>query len=352
MGKRTLATIRRIAAKTPITLAETDELAANIEQVTIEGWRLIAMKNEFQIGDLCVYLELDSLLPAEAAWVQGHAPFMEQSKWRVKIKKLSKFRVMVDDAPRIVISQGLALPISILPQDCPVVEHADVTDALGVQKYEAPVSFDADDICGEFPIWISTTDEPRIQSVIRALDELRGKPYVITQKLEGSSLTAWIDEDALHLASRYNERARGNNIYWRAAEAVGLEAKLRRFPNLAVQAEVVGEGIHKNRLGLKGITLSIFNVFDRQRGLYLDDAALRQFCAEADLPTAPVIEMGDAFAYSLNELEERAKGLYAGTTTPQEGIVIRPQHEMVSMAIGGRLSFKCLNTDYLLKFES
>jgi hypothetical protein len=41
-----------------------------------------------------------------------------------------------------------------------------------------------------------------------------------------------------------------------------------------------------------------------------------------------------------------------GTQTPQEGIVVRPQQEMASLAIGGRLSFKCLNTDYLLKFES
>ncbi len=353
MGKRTLATIRRIAAKTPITLAETNELAANIEQVTIEGWRLIAQKDEFQVGDLCVYLELDSLLPADAAWVQDHATFMEQSKWRVKIKKLNKFRVLVDANPQIVISQGLAMPLAILPADCPIVENADVTDVLGIQKYEPINLWDADDICGQFPVWISTTDESRIQSVVNALDELHGKPYVITQKLEGSSLTAWVDDDgALHLASRHNERAKGNTIYWRAAENVDLEEKLRRFPNHAIQAEVVGEGIHKNRLGLKGMTLFVFNVFDRQRGVFLDYPDMRDFCMAAELSLVPVIETGAVFAYSLTALEERAKGLYAGTQTPQEGIVVRSQQEMPSMATGGRLSFKCLNTDYLLKFES
>jgi hypothetical protein len=56
-NKRALAHIERINKIRPIVGAD------NIDYATVLGWNFIVKKDEFKIGDLCVYFEIDSLLP-------------------------------------------------------------------------------------------------------------------------------------------------------------------------------------------------------------------------------------------------------------------------------------------------
>ena len=58
---RNLVTIQEISAIKPI------EGADAIELVLIKGWQCVAKKGEFKQGDLCVYFEVDSYLPADDA---------------------------------------------------------------------------------------------------------------------------------------------------------------------------------------------------------------------------------------------------------------------------------------------
>jgi hypothetical protein len=46
-----------------------------------------------------------------------------------------------------------------------------------------------------------------------------------------------------------------------------------------------------------------------------------------------------------------AKGIYPGTTNRREGIVVCPTTEIYSPTLQGRLSFKVVNNEYLLKDE-
>ncbi len=48
---------------------------------------------------------------------------------------------------------------------------------------------------------------------------------------------------------------------------------------------------------------------------------------------------------------EAARGMYAGTKQRKEGVVVRPLVEQSSPTLGGRLSFKVINNDFLLKDE-
>ena len=109
---------------------------------------------------------------------------------------------------------------------------------------------------------------------------------------------------------------------------------------MAVQGEICGPGIQKNRLGLKQIALFAFNVYDIAGRRYLDDADARAFLAEIGVPTVEVIERGDSFGYDLLALLRLAEGKYPGTQSEREGIVVRPQTERHSEVLGGRLSFK------------
>ena len=58
---RKLASIRRIADIQPI------EGADAIVVATIDGWKVVVKKDEFNVGDLAVYLEIDSWVPHDLA---------------------------------------------------------------------------------------------------------------------------------------------------------------------------------------------------------------------------------------------------------------------------------------------
>ena len=252
-----------------------------------------------------------------------------------------------------MLSQGLALPVAILGHH-PATREVDLRDVLGVTKYE-PVMPDAREIAGPFPARVPKTDEIRLQSALPVLDELRGQPFYVSTKCDGSSATYVRDaHDGFLACSRNWALHRGENNLWRLAARYRLEDVLP--VDVAIQAEVCGPGIQKNRLGLAAVELYVFNVYDLRAAKYLELDAFLAFCAERGLPTVPIerVVRGDeaaTFDHSLEGWLEAARGLYAGTKQRKEGIVIRPLVEQRSEALGGRLSFKVINNDFLLKDE-
>jgi len=114
---RKLASIQKIRALTPI------EGADAIEMATVLGWQLVVKKGEFQAGGLCVYCEIDSILPARPEF-----EFLKPRGMRIKTIRL-----------RGQISQGICFPLSILPEGSPIEEGADVTEILGIAKWEMPI---------------------------------------------------------------------------------------------------------------------------------------------------------------------------------------------------------------------
>jgi RNA ligase (TIGR02306 family) len=255
-----------------------------------------------------------------------------------------------------VLSQGLALPVSILAAgggELPPI-GSEVRELLRVTKYE-PVLPDTREVAGPFPGQVPKTDEIRLQSALGVLDELRGLDFYITTKLDGTSATYFrTAEGELIACSRNWSLTRGPNDVWRAAERLRLEETLP--PGFAVQGELCGPGIQKNRLGLSAIELFVFGVYDTHSGRLLDQAELAAFCSERDLTTVPLerVVTGEdarAFDHRLEAYLQLAQGLYPGTKNRKEGIVVRPLSERQSPTLGGRLSFKVLNNDFLLKDE-
>jgi RNA ligase (TIGR02306 family) len=334
--ERKLVSIQTVESIAPI------EGADQIVAARVMGWTVVVKKGEFSPGDRCVFFEIDSVLPDGPAW----AEFMRPRGFRVKTLKL-----------RGVLSQGLALPVHILGGDVPEV-GTDVRDRLGVTKYE-PVLPDAREVAGPFPGEVPKTDEIRLQSALGVLDEIRGRAFYVSTKCDGSSATFFRPQDggSLVACSRNWALKPGGNPVWRMAEALRLSEVLP--PGVAVQGELCGPGIQKNRLGLSKIELFVFSVYDARPGAgrFLDYGDFISFCAERGLQTVPIEQVieGEAaasFEHSLDRWLERARGTYAGTKSRKEGIVVRPLVEAPSAALGGsRLSFKVINNDYLLKDE-
>lgn len=331
--ERKLVSVQRVDHLEPISGAD------NILKARVMGWDVVVKKGEFAPGDACVFFEIDSLLPEGAQW----AEFLRPRGFRVKTARL-----------RGVLSQGLALPVSILPGEVPP-RGTDVRDVLGVVKYE-PVPADTREVSGPFPGQVPRTDELRLQSALGVLDELRGQDFYVTTKLDGTSATFFRPlEGGLVACSRNWALTRGaSHPAWRMAERYKLDTVLP--PGFAVQGEVCGPGIQKNRLGLAEADLFVFSVHDTRTGRYLGHAGLVAFCMERGLRTVPVehVVTGEAartFEHGLEHYLKLAQGLYPGTRNRKEGIVVRPLTERHSPTLGGRLSFKVINNDFLLEDE-
>jgi RNA ligase (TIGR02306 family) len=251
---------------------------------------------------------------------------------------------------RGALSQGVLLPLDQFPFN-QVEEGDDVTATLGVEKYEPPIPLGMGEFRALFPGFLSKTDEMRVQSVPTVLDELRGLPYVATLKCDGTSATFCIDprDGEFHACGRNFSIREGDSLYWRIARKCDLETVLRRSSNFAVQGEICGPGIQKNRLGLKELTLFAFNVYDIAQARHLSHDEAATWLNANGLTPVEVVERGDSFAHTQESLLALAEGKYPGTGNEREGVVVRPQCEMFSSTLSGRLSFKAISNRFLLK---
>ena len=331
---RALASITRITELTPITGADRIELAR------VAGWQCVVKKGEFKQGELAVYLEIDAVPPDREAFA-----WLWQPKGQSGVARPESFRIRTLRL-RGTLSQGLLMPITQAGLSG-VNEGDDVTERLGVNKYEPPAPSGMGDWRAGFPSLVPKTDEMRVQAVPQVLEELRGQPFVATVKMDGTSSTFVMVDGALHACGRNHSIAEGENLYWYVAKKHAL-GEVLAGSSLAIQGEIVGPGVQKNPVGLKDKSLFVFNIYDTRSGEHLSDAELRKFCSAHGLTPVPVAFEGERFDETVDSLLQKAEGTYAGTSNQREGIVIRPVTPMRSTTLGGRLSFKAISNRYLL----
>jgi RNA ligase (TIGR02306 family) len=332
---RKLASIQTIKALEPI------EGADMIEKATVLGWQLVVKKGEFQVGDRCVYCEIDSVLPDRPEF-----EFLRPRQFRIKTAKMKG-----------QISQGIAFHLSIIENyaDMELPEGLEVTDLLGVTKYELPLSANmSGEVKGSFPGFMPKTDETRIQSVPEVLVRNQGQLCYITEKVDGTSATYYLNEGEFGVCSRNLElRETEKNIHWLVARQFDLEAKLRTMGrNLAIQGEIIGPGIQSNKYKLPKHQLRVFNIVEIDSYSYLNYAEFIALTQALGLETVPILRtdyiLGQDEMQSLVALSE-AKSVF-NPQLDREGIVIRSLVEAQDNELG-RLSFKVINPKFLLKFE-
>ncbi len=339
--KRKLASVQRVLEVSPIAGADA------IERVRINGWQCVVKKGAFAPGDLGVYFEIDAVPPDAPAyrflWTPKGAAQAEGARpERYRIRTMTL---------RGCLSQGLFVPLAEAGVGDDAREGDDLTDALGVARYEPAMPPGSDDLRAPFPSRVPRTDEMRVQSMPAVLDELRGLPYVVTMKYDGTSATYLVDPDdgAFHACGRNWSIREGDSVYWRVARGLDLEAKLRAWGGrYALQGELCGPGLQKNPLGLAAPSLFVFSAYDLAASRFLDHEAMCALAREAGLTPVATVEEGDAFAHDQASLLALAEGLYPGTKNQREGVVVRPRAETFSPTLGGRLSFKAISNRYLL----
>lgn len=336
--------MRKLASIQRILHLEAIEGADAIEKATVLGWQLVVKKGEFGVGDLCVYCEIDSLMPDRPEFY-----FLKPRGMRIKTIRL-----------RGQVSQGICFPLSILPDGFTPEEEIDCTELLGIIKYEPPIPACLGGIVkGKFPAFIPKTDETRVQVLQKLLDKYRGEKCFVTEKLDGSSATFYVNNGEFGVCSRNFELLEdAENSFWKVARQMEIERKLRSLNgNYAIQGELIGEGIQSNKLKLRGQTIRFFNAFDIDRFEYLPLGRFMELFRTLELPTVPIISESYELDNDINTIMQMATA--KSNLCPNawaEGIVIRPLVEKLDMILSnenfnnGRVSFKAINPEFLLKY--
>jgi len=337
--ERKLATIVRIADIQPILGADAIEVA------TVKGWKVVVKKNEYKLDDMAVYYEIDSFLP-----IKPEFEFLRKSSYKRLSNGDEGFRLKTIRL-RGQISQGL---LTKVPEGILNPKVGDnLTEALDIVKYEPPIPAQlAGLVKGLFPSFIPKTDEIRIQNFEAdtgfKVEEIGGQKVYITEKLDGTSFTAYFRNGEFGVCSRNLElKETKENAHWIAATKMNLREKMDTFgKNIAIQGELIGPGIQGNPYRLKDTEVRFFTAYDIDKSRRMAFDELEWILNKFDLKMVPVV----AYPHSLptenlidNMLTYADAKSQLCNTTDREGVVVR--------GLERDFSFKAISNTFLLKSE-
>jgi RNA ligase (TIGR02306 family) len=328
---RKLASIREISTLLPIVGADL------IETAVVDGWTVVVKKGDYEVGEWVVFLEIDSWVP------NSLAPFLSKGEPRV-------FNDIPGERLRTVklrgqLSQGLVLPTSVVPFTGFALQD-DVTDALGVVKWEPPVSPQMQGVQRRtMPTRIRKTDEERVQNIWNIVD--LSERFEITIKLDGSSMTVYKLDGEVGVCSRNIDLKleQEGNTFVDTAKKLGLLDIVAKLPkDYAIQGELMGPGIQGNREKLNDFDFYCFNIWDCEAMRYLPFYERHAILEEHGIKSVPVLHQ-ETTLHSLG-IETLADTL-AYAEGPSLNAPLR--EGLVFKSACGEFSFKAISNKYLLK---
>lgn len=293
------------------------------------GWWCVSGKGDYQVGDIALYIEIDSLCPYTNEFAFLNEAFNEEGvkvrpdRHKIKTQKFAK---------GTAISQGLLCPLKDFPklQGKPVGYFC--TEQLGITYYEAEDNKRKADyskytsmqarhkkffktklgkwlmkrewgrkLCffflgkkkdkkTDWPAWVVKTDEERCQNCFDSMKKLPYDYWIATEKIDGTSTTftmkqAPAKKRELIVCSRnvvYNapEKEDRNyykdsdgNVYLEMAKTYDMYNVLSKYLDsnqnleyVTIQGETYGGTIQKRNYG-KEHRLAIFNIIYKEKGL-------------------------------------------------------------------------------------
>jgi len=367
---RKLASVQKIVDIQPIPGYD------KVEMATTLGWKCIVKKYTFNVGDLCVYIEPDSQLYPHEIWDE----FLAKRKWRIRTMRMCK-----------VISQGLIIPIDSVEKLKPKAKYKlkegfDLTDILDVTHFEKGkmseegskkyskkrgpvlkfllkfhifrkiwVMFNGSDLQFDFPKHlVKETNETNIQAMPNFITRNRDKEMYSTEKLEGQNGNYILSKNGrktiYSVCSHHRTLPNKNNSsWWTISDKYSMEKILRDYHRvtgdfLAIQGEIVGDGIQKNIYKIDGYDFYVFSIKVIETGHYFTLDQKMEFCKIYGLKLVPVVNASFVFTQStdVDDIMEMSNGTSVLYNTAREGIVIRRVDD-------DTISIKARSPKYLIK---
>lgn len=336
---RKLASIELISAIHPI------ENADAIVVAVVRGWHVVVRKDEFQVGDRVVFCEIDSWIPHKLAPFLSHDQEPREYEG-IKGEKLRTVKL------RGQLSQGLVIPVPEELAKKKLQVGDDVSELLGIVKYEPPIPAElAGLVKGPWPLYIPHPDQERIQNLEAELAtwQSRDLHFEVTEKLDGSSATFCLDlEDEFHVCSRkLNLAFSETNSFWRMAQKYKIEERMRELnlQGFALQAELLGPGIQKNKYKRKEHDIFVYGIFNARSGQYLAPDERRAIIFELGVSRVPAIENTFSIrGHTVESLLKYAEGSSKMIEIEREGVVFKCIEDPT-------ISFKAVSNKFLLKYK-
>lgn len=334
-----LATIEKVLDKKPIDGAD------KIELVTVLGWNVVTKKDEYQIGDLCCYIPIDTTVNPTREYFKFLAGKKDPNK-RIKIQTIKL---------KGVFSQGLLIKPTVLEDSSKYVEGDDVSELLDVQKYEKEniinqITGVSAQVNIPFPTnIISITDEDNFRTKFKCYDEFLNENVYVTLKMDGSSMTIINNNTEQYVCSRRLVLDKGAVMY-QYVERENILDRIKDY-NIAIQGEFCGPKINNNRMELKDYKYYVFNIKNLDNNKLLEWNEMIEFCKKVKLDLVPLLDTFkfesihdityfQDFANKVNYITPMNKKV------PGEGIVIRPIQPKWSNELNKYLSVKIINQNY------
>src|SRR5262249_43449154 len=148
---------------------------------------------------------------------------------------------------------------------------------------------------------------------------------------DGTSFTAFLHQGEYGVCGRniWFDEADETNALVRLSQKLELDRKLAAIRaavgrDVALQGEVIGPGIQKNKYAQKAHRLRVFSVFDIQEHRLLDHARMLEVVTAVGLETVP--QLGTlVLDHTVDQLVELSMGVSSlNPNVQREGIVLRP----------------------------
>lgn len=364
---RSLVHIERIHTIVPI------EGADKIEIVKLLDWQMVAKRGEFKVGDLGVFHEVDCIVPAKPEY-----EFLASRNYKIKTAKFLKN-----------LSQGLVLPLSILPPGN-YKEGQDVTELVGAihMDKESRVNFELEKKKknkllkflfkykifrsilmpffqkekGKWPEFIAHTDEENVQAVFsRVKRDFGSETFYVTEKIDYQSATFFtrtVEKNYFGFKAKKKifgvcsrtiwKKTPDGSLWWKIAEKFNIEKILRKYDfDLTIQGEQGDLSVQKNKYKITESDFWVFNIIRNSDNYHYSLEEMEAFCKENGLKFVPVLDRNYKLPETVLELLDYSKGKSVlNKDTEREGVVIRLIRDGKKL-----VSFKVRNPDFLMKWD-
>ena len=247
---------------------------------------------------------------------------------------------------------------------------SDLTELLHVEHYDevkeqlqpqtgSAISADA---MSNFPsAFVPKTDEERIQNLGDWFEKMKGRKWQVTVKADGTSCTIAfspkIDFENPGIVCSRNLRLKNITaagdvpLYWQMNQKYNILGKLAEAlvggMEYAIQGEIVGPGIQKDRNKESEFVFKCFRIWDIANQKFLNPNETVAFCKEFDIPHVEVLKTDFQFFDEITTMEDALKFAEGKTKegNEREGIVCKTCDD------GPYASFKIVSNKYLMKQE-
>lgn len=294
------------------------------------AWRCCCRTDSWNDEELCIYIPVDSVLPAEMASELKLPNHKEGEPYRIRTIRL-----------RGQLSQGL-----MLPNRGRFKEGEDVAHALGITKFVEPDPSSED--LRRFPSeFVKYTDIENVMNYPGVL--LPGEEVVITEKIHGGTFRCtWTANEFYCGSARTAFKPDANSKWLDVAHKYALMEKMSEYSDIVVYGELFGAGVQSLRYGLNDTwDLRIFDIYFKADDRYANYDELESWCNKLELNMVPVIYRGP---YSKDVLNTHTTGNSTMAQHVREGVVVKPVIERWDFDSGlGRVILKSINPEYSLK---